>query len=61
MPKISTAEAAALLGVSIRTIHRLVASGALKPLLKYPGKTGGFLFARSTIDRYMSRRTADAA
>ena len=61
MPKISTAEAAALLGVSIRTIHRLVVSGALKPLLKYPGKTGGFLFARSTIDRYMSRRTTKAA
>ncbi len=41
---VTAAEAANRLGVSIRTIHRLVARGDLAPARKLPGATGAYLF-----------------
>ena len=49
---IGSAEAAALLGKSPRTIHRMVEAGTLKPDLTAPGGfKGTFLFRRSKIER----------
>lgn len=49
---IGTAEAARILGKSHRTVHRLVESGALKPVMTAPGGfRGAFLFDRSEVER----------
>jgi excisionase family DNA binding protein len=50
-----TAEAARKLGVSVRTVHRLVAAGKLKTALKLPGDTGAYLFHPRDLDRYLKR------
>lgn len=42
---LTTQEMAARLGVSVRTIHRMVAAGTLTPARKLPGRTGGYLFS----------------
>jgi excisionase family DNA binding protein len=49
---ITTAEAAARLGVSVTTVHRLVLSGDLPYLKKMDGLRGGYLFDASTIALY---------
>lgn len=48
---LSSAEAAAALGVSTSTINRMVADGQLKPYLKLPGKTGAYVFTQAEVDR----------
>lgn len=40
------------LGVSLRTVHRLVAAGRLTPAQKLPGPNGAFLFDPADIDAY---------
>lgn len=47
----STKQAAEALGVSVRTIHRLVSAGELVPVLKLPGRTGPYLFDDAEIIR----------
>lgn len=49
MPKIYTADAARILGVSIRKIHRLVASGELVAEMKLPGTTGAYVFDEDAV------------
>ena len=49
MSKILTAEAAQILGVSVRKIHRLVASGELACEMKLPGTTGAYVFDEDAI------------
>lgn len=46
---ITTAEAAAILGVHVGTVSRMVAAGRLTPAIKVPGKTGAFLFAPADV------------
>lgn len=46
---LGTTEAAERLGVSVRTIHRLVARGHLTPATKLPGSTGAYLFAAADV------------
>lgn len=46
---IATAEAAELLGVSVATVNRWAASGALSPAVKTPGPRGANLFHRDEI------------
>lgn len=58
MANISTGEAATRLGVSIRTIHRLVRDGELAPAVKFPGKTGGFMFDEDEVGRCAAERAA---
>ena len=45
----STVQAAEHLGVSPRTVQRLVISGELEPLAKLPGKTGAYLFDAAVV------------
>lgn len=46
---VGTAEAAELLGVSVRTIHRMTVKGLITPSIKFPGQTGGYLFERADV------------
>lgn len=46
---VGTAEAAELLGVSVRTIHRMTAKGLISPTGKLPGPTGAYLFGRADV------------
>jgi len=48
---LTTAETAALLGKSVRTIARLAGNGALPYEHKTPGKRGQYLFRRKVIER----------
>lgn len=57
----NTRQAADELGVSIRTIHRLVDSGDLTPAVKVPGKTGAFLFEGSEVERVKTLRAETSA
>lgn len=65
MPKnglILTADVATLLGVHVRTVHRLVESGRLKPTLKVPGPKGAYLFDLVDVEKAKAaRETADVA
>lgn len=56
---IGTPEAARILGKSLRTVHRMVAAGALAPVVTAPGGPhGAYLFDRAEIERLAK---ADAA
>lgn len=58
---VGTAEAAKMLGKSHRTIHRLVASGELVPVMTAPGGfKGAFLFNREDVERIKAEREAAA-
>lgn len=57
---IPTKQAAKLLGVDVRTVHRMVDSGRLTPTLKIPGRTGACLFDRADVERLVAERTAAA-
>ena len=46
-----TTEAARRLGVSRRTLTRMVRSGVLRPVLKAPGLKGAYFFDPAEIDR----------
>lgn len=49
---IGTAEAAGILGKSPRTVHRMVESGVLTPVVIAPGgAAGAYLFARADVER----------
>lgn len=44
-----TAEVATRLAVDVRTVHRMVARGALTPALKAPGLRGAYLFSPADV------------
>ena len=52
MALLTTAQAAKELGVTRQTIVRYVVDGKLRPYMKTPGRTGGYLFTRGEIDRF---------
>lgn len=59
---IGTAEVARLLGKSHRTVHRLVESGDLVPVLTAPGGfKGAFLFSREDVETLVSGQTEAAS
>jgi excisionase family DNA binding protein len=47
----TTAQAAQRLGVHIKTITRWVEDERLTPSMKFPGPTGGYLFAHTEVER----------
>ena len=56
---IGTAEAASVLGVSHRTVHRLTRDGKLVRALTAPGGfAGAFLFHRADVERLAAQRSA---
>lgn len=59
---LSSPQAADLLGVSPRTIHRLVADGQLTPaVIATGGQHGGFKFHRVDVQRIAQQRQAASA
>ncbi len=58
---IPTAEVAALLGVSTKTISRWAADGRLTPVFKAPGLRGALLFDRQTVDNYAKESRGQAS
>jgi excisionase family DNA binding protein len=54
---LTTAEAAALLGCSTRTIARLAASGELPHVRKLAGVRGGYLFDQGTVELFGRQRS----
>lgn len=52
---LSNAEAAGLLGVSRRTLHRWIGKGII-PATKLPGTTGQYVIRRTDIDRYRAKQ-----
>lgn len=48
---VSTSEAAAILGVDTRTVHRMVQSGRLPSQAKLPGLRGPYVLARADVEK----------
>jgi predicted site-specific integrase-resolvase len=55
---IAAPEAARILGVDTRTVQRQAARGELPVLSKLSGRTGAYLFHRSTIEAVALERAA---
>lgn len=49
---IGSFEAAQLLGVSHGTLRNRIADGSIVPLIKLPGRTGAYVFERSTVEAF---------
>lgn len=59
-PRLTSAEVAALVKKSRRTVHRAVEDGLLIPQQKLPGKNGAFLFTEEAVKRYRDSLTSAA-
>ena len=55
---LTTHVAATRLGVSVRTIHRLVADGHLTPACKLDGPRGAYLFHAADVTAFATRKAA---
>lgn len=60
-PTVTTAEAAARLGVHVNTVNRMAKDGRLTPVVKGPGLRGAYVFTEAEVDRVKRERTAAAA
>lgn len=58
MNKLTTAQAANALGVSVRTIARWVQEGRLSPALRLDGTRGAMWFDRAEVERVRQARAA---
>lgn len=58
---IPTSEVAEIMGKSVRTVHRLIQSGDLKPALKIAGQSGAYLFNRSDVEALAAAPTEAAS
>ncbi len=54
---ISVAEAASILGISYRSVHRLISAGTL-PAHKLSGKTGSYVISREDVGSLAAQRSA---
>ena len=61
MNLLSTAQAARILGVHIRTVSRFVAAGRLTPAAQAPGVRGAFLIDPAEVDRFAETRNKATA
>ena len=48
---VTSAQAAEILGKSVRTVHRMAFEGQLDVVAKLPGLTGAWLFNRADVER----------
>ena len=55
---LTTAQAAEALGVSVRTVHRMVAAGTLTPTMKLPGTTGAYLLDAAEVRNLATGKVA---
>ena len=57
---LTSPQVASQLGVSVRTVHRLVAAGLLKTAQRLNGPNGAFLYDPADVAAYLERRTSAA-
>lgn len=55
---LTTAQAASVLGVHVRTVHRLVRDGRLTAALKLPTPTGAYLFEPDDVAALAAEKAA---
>lgn len=55
---LTSPQVAICLGVSNRTVHRLVRDGRLAPAQQLPGPNGAFLFESAAVEAYRQQRIA---
>lgn len=55
---VTVREAAAMLGVSVQHVHRLIAAGALAVAHRLPGPTGAKLLVRSEVENVLAERAS---
>ena len=55
---LTTADAAALLQVSVATVNRWAASGRLPEAMRLPGEKGARLYHRADVERLARNRAA---
>lgn len=55
---LTTAQAAEALGVSVRTVHRMVSAGTLTPTMKLPGTTGAYLLDAAEVENVKRNKEA---
>ena len=55
---LTSPQVAIILGVSARTVHRMVAAGRLTPVAKLAGPNGAHLFRPDTIAAYQQANAA---
>lgn len=53
---ITTAEAAAILDVTVAWVNKLAAADRIPVAQKLPGRTGAYLFRREAVERYQRDR-----
>lgn len=53
---LTSPQSAALLEVSLRTVHRLAEAGELAPAHRLPGPNGAFLFRRGDVEALRDAR-----
>jgi excisionase family DNA binding protein len=53
---LSAGEAAAILGCSVRTVHRRIARGDLPVAYRLPGNIGAYVLRRDDVDRAAQRQ-----
>ena len=58
---LSTAQAAKVLGVSVKTVHRLVDRGELNMAVKMDGLRGPMLYTAQDVHALAQKRTAGKA
>lgn len=58
---IGTADAAEIMGVSVRTVKRLAQIGELPHHTKMPGSSGAYLFLRRDVEAARDQRAEGAA
>lgn len=58
MSKIYTADVAKILGVSVRTVHRMAESGDLPFEVKVPGPRGAYVFDEDAIKAHATKAEA---
>jgi len=57
---LTSTQAGAELGISGRTVQRMVEAGTLKPAHRLPGRNGAHLFTRSYVEALVAERTEAA-
>lgn len=58
MSKITTAEAAKILGVSVRTVHRKADAGEIPHEMKLPGPRGAYIFDEDVVRNVAAKAVA---
>ena len=54
--KVTSRDAAARLGVDVRTLHRWTKAGRIAPLLKVPGYRGAYVFDVADVEALAAER-----